>query len=348
MRILFLGETYRADAITWIKGIEFVSGIKIETAEIPSSPSRSGRILKALGFFLKLLSLRKKNKFDLVLAERATSYGLFSLFVKAKVRIVAQQGITDAYPESGFSGFYKRRIQNGVYRRVDLIHAWGPVMLEAILKSGTSPSKILIRPKGIDLDLFQFREPYLSRNPTAIVTRSLGDVYRHEIILKAIALIKDRGKNLSCTIIGDGPLKEDLIKLSKRLGIQDRIGFLGRIPNNELPKYLNNSEIYISMPNTEGVSSSLSEAKACGCLPVVSDIRGNRPYIQSGKNGILVPVDRIDGLADALEYVLNYYENFTHQVRENRLWIERNADLTVNMSFFYQKYLQVLQEKGFN
>jgi glycosyltransferase involved in cell wall biosynthesis len=229
---------------------------------------------------------------------------------------------------------------------VDLIHAWGPVMLEAILRSGASPSKILVRPKGINLDLFHFREPCLSESPRAIVTRSLGDVYRHEIILRAIFLLKERGIQLSCMIIGDGPLKAELIKLSYRLKIQDQVDFLGRIPNDELPKYLKASEIYISMPKTVGVSCSLSEAKACGCLPLVSDIRGNRPYIHSGKNGLLIPVDEEAALADALELCLESYGDFTDQLKENRHWIEKNANLSINMDFFYQKYHQVLLGKG--
>ena len=64
--------------------------------------------------------------------------------------------------------------------------------------------------------------------------------------------------------------------------------FTGRIPNTELPKLLQQSNIYISMPITEGVSASLFEAMACNCYPVVSEIPGNQSWIKHRENGQLI------------------------------------------------------------
>ena len=102
MKILFLGETYRADAQTWIKGIEQASGVRIQTKEIPKTGGRVARMLAAIRFLFELAF--STDQFDITLAERATSYGFFSLLVKTKIRIVAQQGITDAFPQKGFAG----------------------------------------------------------------------------------------------------------------------------------------------------------------------------------------------------------------------------------------------------
>lgn len=338
MKILFLGETYRADAITWIRGIENSSGVSIETAEIESSKTRFGRLGNAFSFFLKLIRDRVHSSYDLVLAERSTSYGLFSLLVKAKVRVVAQQGITDAYPETGFSGFYKRRIQNHVYRKVDIIHAWGAVMLEAMVRSGTSLNKIVVRPKGIDLDNYSSRNPILKKIPSGIVTRSLSDVYHHEVILEAVHLLKKRGVPFRCIIVGDGPLRGQLEKLAGQLDILDLVDFKGRIPNDQLPRELRESEFYISMPETEGVSASLFEAMACGCLPIVTDLRANRQFIKSRKNGFLVPVNQPEVLCDMIHQAITDYDSFLPGIRENRRFVENEADLKKNMAYFYSVY----------
>lgn len=344
MKILFLGESYRADAISWIRGIEKVSGIKITIAEIEISKSRFGRAINALKFLFKILWSRTHQKFDLVLAERATSYGFFSLLVNGKVRVVAQQGITDAYPEIGFSGFYKRILQKQVYKNVSLIHAWGNVMVEAMILSGAEPNKILVKPKGINLDFYTKREPQINKIPIGIVTRSLAEIYHHEDILNAIYFLKKKGIPFKCMIVGEGPLRKKLEGISNKLNIRDRVEFKGKVPNDLLPSLLRQSDIYISVPETEGVSTSLFEAMASGCLPIVTDLRANRQFIKSRKNGYLVPMQNPEKLAETIQVAIDSYNEMIPGILSNRKFIEKEADLSRNMEFFYDVYLQKLQE----
>ena len=57
-----------------------------------------------------------------------------------------------------------------------------------------------------------------------------------------------------------------LIDKSKKFGLTNEVKFLGRVNNERIPKLLNESHIYISFPTTEGLSASLLEAMACGCV----------------------------------------------------------------------------------
>lgn len=347
IKILFLGETYRADAKSWIKGIERESETRLETMEIRRSESRKGRIFNALIFFFQILQTRFRPKYDLVLAERATSYGMFSLFVHAKVRIVAQQGITDAFPEEGFSGFYKRIIQRWVYQRVDMIHAWGHVMTYAMLNSGAPPHKILVLPKGIDLDLYRFSNPMRAydRSLSLIVTRSLYDLYRHEDILKSIAILRDNGLKVNVVLVGEGPEKPKLVQLCSNLNIQDQVHFSGLIANEKLPELLSQSALYVAFPTTEGVSSSLFEAMAMGCFPIVSDLPANQAFLSQKKNGILVPVENVSSLSGAIRYAIENPEMVEKAILMNREYIEINVDFKRNMKVVYQRYLGLLAKK---
>ena len=348
VKILFLGETYRADAKSWIKGIERESNTRLETMEIRRSNARSGRIFNALLFFFQILKTRFGSNYDLVLAERATSYGMFSLLVPSKVRIVAQQGITDAYPEEGFSGFYKRIIQRLVYQKVDIIHAWGHVMTYAMLNSGAAPHKILVLPKGIDLDLFRF--PYSDKNSfgslSLIVTRSLFELYRHEDILKSISLLRDNGLTVNAVLVGEGPEKPKLINLCKELNIQQQVDFTGLIANDKLPKLLSQSSIYVAFPTTEGVSSSLFEAMATGCFPIVSDLPANQAFLSQKKNGILVPVENVSQLADSIRFAIEHPKIVQKAILKNRKYIEKQVDFRKNMNVIYQRYLSLLAKKS--
>lgn len=343
MRILFLGETYRADAQTWIKGIEEVSGYRIETLEIPKTDRRFERMVQAVVFLFRLIT--KKYQYDLVLAERATSYGFFSLLVKAKVRVVAQQGISDVWPENGFAGWYKGLLQSAVYRRADLIHAWGWVMTFAMINSGANPSKIVVRPKGLFLDRFKFALNSTRQPNLAVVTRSLFPIYHHPVILDAISILKSQNVPVYCMMIGEGAEKDKLIQQTKNQNLEDLVIWKGRVQNEDLPKYLLRSSIYLAVPETEGVSASLFEAMACGCFPIVSDLPAYRAFIQSGKNGILVPVGDPKALADAIFLFLNDPFLFSEGISQNRSFIEKYCDLNENMEIFFNRYSQLIKTK---
>jgi glycosyltransferase involved in cell wall biosynthesis len=347
MKILFLGETYRADAQTWIKGIENISGFPIDTLEIKTINNRIFRVFQSINFILKLLYLRiMGRKYDIVLAERAASYGFFSLFIKAKIKAIAQQGITDAYPETGFSHFFKKILQTIVYINADIIHAWGKAMNIAQIESNAHPKKIITLPKGLDLSKLNYTkfEPNLSIL-RIIVTRSLESIYNHDIIIKAIKVLTTNNIPVELNIIGNGSLFTKLNDLTKELEIADKVYFLGLIPNLQLEEYLRNCPLYVSIPVSEGVSSSLQEAMAVGCFPIVSNIPGNQAFITPFKNGLLVSHDNEKELSEAIEY---YYKNqFIHSTAAelNREWINKNANRENNMHYFFNRYKEVIETK---
>lgn len=343
LNILFLGELHRADAQSWYKGIEMCLGQTIEKVEIRPQRYRCMRIIAFAQFMFKLICSSKK--YDIVLAERTTSYGFLTIFVNAKVRAIAQQGITDTYPENGFSGFYKAILKRTACKYATIIHAWGHAMVPSQLKAGAHPAKIKVKPKGINLKQFTYRDKITDFKPIAIVTRSLYEEYRHEDILQAVHLLQVQGIILEVYIIGDGPKRNELIQLCKQLQIEDKIHFIGRVPNDQLPEYLNKASIYLSVPETEGVSSSLFEAMACGCIPIVTHLPGNIPFIQPGINGELVKVKNPESLALALAQVINKPEHYKKGVERNRDFIEKEADWHKNMQYFTNLYLNLLNQK---
>jgi glycosyltransferase involved in cell wall biosynthesis len=347
-KILFLGETYRADAITWIKGIEKASGCKIDTLEISNSNYRSFRLLKAFIFIIKLFYLRFFGpKYDIVLAERSTSYGFFSLFTNAKVKVVAQQGITDIFPDNKISKLYKIILQHIAYRNADVIHAWGAAMVYAQLKSGACPSKILVRPKGLDLKRYTFTNHFNQKNIQlqAIVSRSLEIEYRHEDIIEALSILNEKEQFFKIIFVGGGSLIIQLKQKSIELGVADLIEFKGRIPNEELPILLSQCPIYISTPITEGVSSSLFESMASGCVSIVTDLPGNKAFIKPNFNGELVPVSSPQKIAEYIIKVISNFKTYEKGIFANREFIDQNVNIEVNMEIFFNHYLNILKKK---
>ncbi len=345
-RILFLGETYRADAITWMNGLKEFGDFEIITWELKTSSSgifnRIKRIFEFSLAFFKIKKIIQRQKPDMIIAERTTSYGFLAALSGVKPVAIAQQGRTDLWPEKSISLPLKKIIQQYAFQKADLIHAWGPVMTISMIKSNVDMTKVLVLPKGIDLTQFRDENNDNPRKICAIVTRSLSPEYRHNVVLQSFAILNQKGIDFALTIIGDGDQLSKLKALAKELGIESKVNFIGRIPNTALPKLLQKSNIYISMPITEGVSASLFEAMATNCYPIVSDIAGNQSWIEHRKNGQLIPIDDYKKLAEALIWSFENTEHRQQAVSENRKFVKKNTDYHINMKIIADKYHQLI------
>lgn len=348
-RILFLGETYRADAITWINGLREFGDFEIVTWELNTSSNGVHRIKRLFELSRAILTIRstaRKFNADMVIAERTTSYGFLAAISGIKPIAIAQQGITDLWPYNSPLYIFKKILQDYAFKKADLIHAWGSVMADHMKESNVDMSKVMILPKGINLDYFEFNDT--SDNPiiNAIVTRALQPEYKHDVILRAFAILKERNIPFRLTIIGDGTESGKLKLLAKELNIENQVDFVGRIANNDIPRFLQQSNFYISMPITEGVSASLFEAMACGCFPIVSDLPGNRSWITEKVNGILVPSENHPKLAEELEWAFNNRNITKNAVIRNRKFVEEDANYSTNMKRIADTYKDLIKVKS--
>jgi glycosyltransferase involved in cell wall biosynthesis len=347
-RILFLGETYRADAITWMNGLKEYGDFEIVTWELKTSNqgfNRVKRIVELLETILTFKNTVKKCNAEMVIAERATSYGFLAAISGISPIAIAQQGSTDLWPENSITYLFKKILQNYAFKKAHLIHAWGNVMAANMKKHHTDMSKVMILPKGINTQQFSFSDNNAETKIKAIVTRSLQPEYKHEIILKAFKILHDKHIPFELIIVGDGILLQKLKHVSIELNLEKNIQFLGKIDNNDLPKLLQESNLYISMPITEGVSASLFEAMASGCFPIVTDIPGNSAWIKNKENGILVPSEDFNSLASEIEWAFKNRELRQKAIIENRKMVEENANYSINMKKIAQKYHELIDEK---
>jgi len=344
-KILFLGESYRADAMTWIKGLKELGDFEIITWELQTSNNyRFKRILEYLFSPLSIQKIIKKEKPDMVIAERTTSYGFLAALSGSKTIAIAQQGRTDLWPEESKLYPFKKFIQKYSFKKAHLIHAWGPVMTIHMKEVGVDMNKVLVLPKGIDLSLFT-PSTNTSDKIEAIVTRSLMPEYRHDSILRSFGILHQKRIDFTLTIVGDGTRLQFLKDLAKELDIEKKVIFTGRIPNTELPKLLQQSNIYISMPITEGVSASLFEAMACKCYPIVSDIPGNQSWITHRENGQLIEIDNTEMLAEELIWSFENSEYRNQAIILNRKFVEENANYDINMKIIADRYHKLIDSR---
>ena len=348
-RILFLGETYRSDAITWMNGLKEFGDFEIVTWELQTQStgfSRLKRLLELAKAILTIKNIARKFDADMVIAERTTSYGFLAAVSGIRPIAIAQQGITDLWPENSLLYPFKKIMQNYAFKKANLIHAWGPVMATSMQNNGVPTGKIMILPKGVNLNFFEYQKNNSEAIIKAIVTRSLLPEYKHDVILEAFSVLKKQKIPFELTIVGGGIMQKSLTLLTKKLKIEDHVTFTGKINNNELPKLLQKSNIYISMPTTEGVSASLFEAMASGCFTIVTDLSGNRTWITQKENGILVESENTSKLAEEIIWALKNSEIRQNAILKNRKFVEENANYSINMKKIADKYHLLINQKS--
>ncbi len=125
----------------------------------------------------------------------------------------------------------------------------------------------------------------------------------HRIIMEALARVKKEVLPLiHITCVGDGAERIELEEFARINGIEKNVAFIGARPNEEIYKYLAESNIYILMSKNEGLPISIIEALRAG-LGVISTNVAGIPELVNDTNGILIEpeVDALTGILDNIE-----------------------------------------------
>ncbi len=166
---------------------------------------------------------------------------------------------------------------------------------------------------GSGINLQQYARPpeshSISKTWELISVARLVEFKGLEYAIKAVAELKLRGRNVRLTIVGEGPLRADLEKLSRELGLADSVMLVGAMAHDKIPEMLWQSSLFLissiidSKGRTEGFGAVILEAMAAG-LPVVASAVGGITDIVDGDNGLLVPEKDYMAISDAVEKML--------------------------------------------
>lgn len=161
---------------------------------------------------------------------------------------------------------------------------------------------------GIDVDRYvNGRAPRHSRAPLrALCVASLQPYKGHAVLVSALSMLAARGVDVTVTLVGDGPLADDLAAQVQREGLADRVRFAGPLDSDAIVRELHAADVFV-LPSIvtrdgkmEGVPVALMEAAASRLPIVASDISGIPELVIDGVTGLLVPPGDAEALADAL------------------------------------------------
>jgi glycosyltransferase involved in cell wall biosynthesis len=180
-----------------------------------------------------------------------------------------------------------------VLRAADRIVVPSGFLVEVFRRHGIPAVEV---PNTIDLDAYPYR-PRQPVRPHLLVARHLEPVYNVGCALRAFALVAERQPQALLTVAGDGSERSSLTDLARRLGLGDRVRFVGNVDHSGMLALYAEADVLLNSSRADNQPVSILEAFASG-MPVVSTDVGGIPYmVTHGRDGLLAGDDDAEGLA---------------------------------------------------
>lgn len=182
------------------------------------------------------------------------------------------------------------------------IVAVSQALKDALVELAVSPERIVVLRNGVDLEMFRPGDRAATRAALKLNGRILVSVGHlierkgHDLTISALPTLP----NCTLLIAGDGPDRAGLEALASRLGVADRVRFLGALPHSELRDLYTAADAFVLSSSREGWPNVLLEAMACGTPVVASAIWGNPEIVCRPEAGVLMRSRTPQGIAEAV------------------------------------------------
>lgn len=200
-----------------------------------------------------------------------------------------------------------------------------------IIDLGCDESKIIVHHMGVDTSKFNYKAPKKTIKNIVSVAR-LVEKKGVKYSIKAVAELVNEYDCIQYSILGDGPLKNNLASLINELNAENHIKLLGWMEQKEIIKSLQEADLLIvpSVTSTngdmEGIPVVIMEAMAMG-IPVISTYHSGIPeIIESGKTGFLVEEKNSNELYQKLDSIIKENINLNEISMSAREQIENEFD----------------------
>jgi glycosyltransferase involved in cell wall biosynthesis len=284
----------------------------------------------------KLSALIKKNKIDIVHSNTRTTQVLGCLLSRfCKVPHI-----------STCHGFFKKRF----FRKV--FPCWGQkvIAISEPVKEHLSgdfkvdAKNIVVIHNGIDVDKFksqnvkcktEIKKAFGLGDGSVIgIVARLSDVKGHIYLIQAMRDVLDKIPNAQLLIVGEGKMKEELVKLVKSLDIGKSVFFIPEV--NDTKDVLSVMDLFVMPSLKEGLGLALMEAMASGLCVIATAVGGIKSLIQDGYNGLLVRPKDAQQLSEAISALL--------RDGQKREYLGRNAQNFIRQNFPLEKMVRETEE----
>lgn len=321
---------------------EVMDGIHIERIPFPRIKI-IGALILLLRFAIKIL--KDGNNYDAIhvhmVKNLAAMIGLLKPFLKPKVIAKVSGawefdgGVLDEKLSSRPINIFK----NKLIKRIDYLQAISKFTMARLQAAGYPGNKIKMIPNAIDTRKFKNSNHRNNLQQLHVVyTGRLRHVKGVDILIKAWAKVCDELKSDKPVLLiaGDGSQKEEIESLIDKLNLNDNVQLLGVV--SDIPKILDQSNLYVQPSRQEGLSNSVLEAMSAGLPIIATRVSGNEDIIRDGENGILVEPENPGELANAIIQLLIDADMRKQMGKCSRKIVEHDYELDIVLQHLTTAY----------
>jgi L-malate glycosyltransferase len=222
------------------------------------------------------------------------------------------------------------------------------VSREKAVAFGMDPQKTIIFPWGTDIEHFTPETFEYSNVPTFTIfcSRTWEPIYGVDVLAKAFVKVAKTNPDVNLILLGGGSQGQKIRQILMNGGVLDRVHFGGHVGHKDLPRWYKMADLYISPSHVDGSSVTLMEALASGLPCLVSDIAGNREWIQEDVNGWLFRDGDVSRLAEKILFAINNRRSLSRISTAARQTAEQKADWKKNFGKLLETYDLILSLPG--
>lgn len=196
----------------------------------------------------------------------------------------------------------------------------------------------VIIPNAINSDFLELSGE-TDRQKIIISSGRLKTQKRHDLLVSAFSKVADKYRDYNLVILGDGPLRSQLENQIMKLGLKNRVFLPGYV--DDVQSQLSSASVFVLASDFEGMPNALIEAMAMGlpCISTDCDGGGARYLIKDGENGLLVPKNDVNALANAMDRILSNVE-LAQELSRNAERVKED----LHPDKVYSKWLQFIEE----
>jgi len=309
-----------------------------------------------VGYYLNIWTVKRlliSIKPDILHVHYASGYGTLARLVGFEPTLLSVWG-SDVFDFPYQNKFNERILQKNLKAATQIAStSW--VMKQQTEKFVHPRLPIEVTPFGVDINKFKKMDIGKDSNEIVIgMVKRLEEKYGPRYLIQGTAILLDRLKDsghydvlnaIRLLIVGDGSQFSEMKELVKKLNLYSITRFTGAIPHDEVPKYLNQMDIFCapSTLDSESFGVAVVEASACELPVIVTNVGGLPEVVKDGETGYIVDPKNPEQIAGKLyELVLdpNKRAKFGQQ---GRAFVKAHYDWDQNVSQMEQVYKNLIE-----
>lgn len=199
---------------------------------------------------------------------------------------------------------------------------------------------------GVDMEKFK---PVDGEKEDAFVIgiiKSLENKYGIKYLIKAFKLLKEecQDRKLLLKIGGSGQDMDNLVNLTKELGLEKEVEFLGRIAPDNIAKTFCSFDVTVFPSLREGFGVAAIESQACEVPVIVTNVGGHPESLDNNKTGFIVEPKQSEQIKNAILKFMNDEELRLKMGKEGRQFVRENYEINLNFSEIEEIYNNILNK----